>query len=225
MATPSQVPLRTWKPRCGALVDDLLSLMRVGRAAVAFRLERLLPNAGVRLAAMSTSQAITLFGILVALLIGLGGIGASIAQTASSGRRETRNRIFDRRADAYLKLIRLIEARGRSVQDHIWNARKSDEHNMGYGQRIEVDEPRRVEHAEAASLVAAFGSDSVRTSFETWSSTLDAVDDEFDSLGFQWSENPETPLDTDRLGDVLGPAEIAARTDVGRLVREEMTQK
>jgi hypothetical protein len=50
----------------------------------------------------------------------------------------------------------------------------------------------------------------VRTAFALWSDATNAVDDEFDALEFEWSENPGNSPNTDKLADTLGRDKIAA---------------
>lgn len=157
---------------------------------------------------------------LVALLLGLSGVAVSIWQTFASRTRDRWARYEDRRADAYIQVLRHVEARGQAVQDTIANVTSDEHREETYLPRVEVAEPERTTIAEAAALVAAFGSRDLKAAMLSWTDALRGCEHQMQRSRFDWYEEHTHPL-PGHFENVLA-LELGTRGVVGDVVGSEI---
>jgi hypothetical protein len=181
---------------------------------------------GVALASVITS------GVAV---IATSSIAVWSARQNAKLARETRTQ--QRLAESYLDVLRIVEREGQWIEASVTNWKLAVEEEAEFGvdavvngyvtgfKRVKVPEPAVTDRATIAAHLAAFGSDNVRGLYETWRSTITAINAEEDVLGWNATENyPPGPSldDLKRLQDVLQPQELAARQALADAIAEEL---
>lgn len=89
--------------------------------------------------------------------------------------------------------------------------------------RVKVrEEPAVTDRATMAAHLDAFGSPKVRGYYQSWRSSITAINREFNELGWNATEDfPKVPSTT-RLRDVRHPNEVAARQALADAIAEEL---
>jgi hypothetical protein len=169
---------------------------------------------------MKAEDAVALFGVWVALGLGLVGIFLTVWQTAIAPSRDRKARYHERRADGLLKLVHLIESRGLAVQDQIYNATRPEWSPEFAPRPREVHEPPRTSHAEAAALVAAFATPPTKVLYESWKRVSDQWDAKLDLIAYAFQENGGEPPEGE-FNDIKND-ESAARLAVQSVLQREL---
>lgn len=187
--------------------------------------------------------------VIVAALSGLGGI-VMAAWTTKRNERMTRealatnekltrdtlaanerlaseNRIEDKRTDAYLELLRLIEREGLAVESTMTRLDALTEPDYGQAKPRTTDRPPLSERAAINALLVAFGSQALKLRVESWADSVRQFDEEYDRLAFDWMQNmgdPNEPIETGSLDGLRAVllAEQQERRAVGRQIVEEL---
>jgi hypothetical protein len=125
---------------------------------------------------------------LVSLALGL----ASIFRTSRDEREIAKREQVQRRAEAYLDLLRLVERRGLATQDDMYNLTETEDEDsfVKMPQRV-VDAPPRSDRAEALALVVAYGTSEIRSALDRWLDVLDQWDSK--RAGFVYEEDLNGP--------------------------------
>jgi hypothetical protein len=123
-------------------------------------------------------------GVVVALLIGLASIALAVWQTVKASKDSLRRHMKERRTDAFLEVLRIVERHGLWIQDRADNLSHADLIDAGVVSRIEASEPPREDFANAEALVAAFGSADIDDAFASWRRSVAIADEEFDDMRY-----------------------------------------
>jgi hypothetical protein len=187
---------------------------------------------------------------LVIAFIGLGGV--MLTQYWASRREDTRwrrereheqarwahednvrsnERTYQRLADSYLEVLRLVERKGQWIEVHITNfmlAVADQDDNSPYRaadfQWVEMPpEPAATDRATIAAHLA-FGSPNVRRLYEDWRSTLTKIDIEEDGIrrAFDDISGKGPNLDALKELEVLQPKERDARQALADAIAKEL---
>jgi hypothetical protein len=172
-------------------------------------------------------DAVALASVITSFIIGISGIGAVVwtsRQTANLA-RETRSQ--ERLANAYLEVLGSVEREGQ------WLHNRGDllvAHTDPYFSRPvpSLSRPDLGERSKAKALLGAFGSTQVKEHYLAWTLAVTAVDDEHDTLAWNFGEegeDPNRPIDRTtltRLIEKLQPAEVAARDALASAMASEL---
>ena len=157
----------------------------------------------------------------VSLILALVSILRSASDTKQAQVRET----LRRRADAYVRVLHIVETRGLAIHDQMYNLteRGGDvfDNRIPAFPRRELSMPDRADRAEARALLAAYGTRATRQAFDVWLSHVDAWEQKLAdwSLEFDINGPPElTPHDA----EPERSAELAARSAFGEAVSREV---
>jgi hypothetical protein len=193
---------------------------------------------------------VTITAVIVAALSGLGGIVMAAwttkrnekmtrealatnerltRETFAANERLTReNRIEDKRADAYLELLRLIEREGLALESTMTRLDARTEPDYGQAKPRTTDRPPLSERAAINALLVAFGSRALKLRVESWAEEVKQFDEEYERLAFDWTQNagdPNEPIETGSLDGLRGVllAEQQERREVARQIVDELT--
>lgn len=193
---------------------------------------------------------VALAAVIVAALTGLGGIVMAAwttrrnermtrealatnerltRETLAANERLTReNRIEDKRADAYLELLRLIEREGLALESTMTRLEARTEPDYGQATPRTTDRPPLSERAAISALLVAFGSPALKSHVESWAEAVKQFDDEYERLAFDWMQNvgdPNEPIESASLDGLRGVllAEQQERREVARQIVDELT--
>jgi len=150
-------------------------------------------------------------------------------ETLAANERLTReNRIEDKRADAYLELLRLIEREGLALESTIARLDAYTEPDYGQAKPRTTERPPLAERAAINALLAAFGSTVLKLRVEGWVEAVQQFDDEYDRLAFNWTQSagdPDEPIERGSLDGLRGRlrSEQGERKEVARAIVEELT--
>ena len=158
-----------------------------------------------------------------ALFVGLLGVFASLVQSSRTARATIAAELNGRQVDALASVLRIVEVQGRAVQDQIFNLTEAESGDKDYYEpgpaRRPIIKPKGTAYAEAAALVAAYGDVRVQEAFLAWSTAIEAWDNRYQQLAWDWSP-----------GDLTRPEHVAvereaerhARSELGRVVNETL---
>lgn len=147
----------------------------------------------------------------VTLLLGLLVPILNLIESRAKVRRER----TQRRAEAYVELLRLVERRGLAVVDQAFNHTEAswDGQTPVRVRSRKIDLPPRTDRAEARALAAAYGTAAIRRDLNQWITTVDAWESKL--VNWEW--------DFDAMGPEERTAE-AAEPEVSdeRIARERL---
>lgn len=160
-----------------------------------------------------------------------GGVAANerlTRETLSANERvTTQNRIEDKRADAYLELLRSIERKGLALESTLGWLDAGTEPDYGQPQPRRSERPPLSDRSAIRALLAALGSPALQLRTEAWFEKVKQFDDEYDSLAFDWlqnSDDPNEPIDRKSL-DLIRAAlqsEMTERREVAKQIVQEL---
>lgn len=162
---------------------------------------------------------VAIISVIASATVGLSAAGVSLYGIHRTARSARATQVRQRKADAYLEVLRLMEAHAQWVTAKTSNLEENSDreyHRIFQGQydRQLPDRPTLSSLATMRAHIAAFGSTEAKTSFKTWLRAMDPIDDFFVQLPFIVieSNNGESP-DGDQLKPLLDalPAEEQAR--------------
>jgi hypothetical protein len=145
-------------------------------------------------------DGIALASVITSGIVGLGGLGTGIWSTRAAARVAREGRVVERRIDAYLEILRLVE------HQSLW-----DEHRVEVAAEAgDVFAPTRTgprapdpgERATISALLAAYGSTRLKEACATWLEARIEMDRAVEVAAFNWEESyygPETPTGDDDL--------------------------
>lgn len=170
--------------------------------------------------------------VIATATIGLFTIGGTIWNSLQPGRVAREARVEERRADAYVEILRLAEHESLTYNSRLTNALiAATEGYPHIEDRLPVPEDPPVDtRASLAAQTAAFASKEVATAYRTWRTRMDEIRGEWESIAFYWSENlaPDEPVDVERLKplrDELRPAERHARVAMADRIAAELRHR
>ncbi|WP_158297082.1 hypothetical protein [Zhihengliuella sp. ISTPL4] len=157
----------------------------------------------------------------VSLLLGL----ASIWRSAFDSRRADRRERQQRRAEAYVKVLRIVETRGLAVQDEMYNYTETGDTAYDvYAPTLpkrDISMPDRNDRAEARALLAAFGTVATRQAFEKWLAVVVEWEDKLAGWHYDNDVNGPPELQPDD-AEPYRANELAARSALGEAVSSEV---
>ena len=158
---------------------------------------------------------------LVSLLLGLTGILRSASDSSRTQAQERRQR----RAEAYVGVLRLVEVRGLAVQDEMYNYTETgnDPRAPAMPQRA-FSMPARTDRAEARALLAAYGTPETREAFEKWLAYVESWEAKLAVWFFENEINGPPELSS---GDAEPEraGELSARSILGSAVSREVVDR
>jgi hypothetical protein len=155
---------------------------------------------------------------IVSLALGLTGILRSVSD---SNRAQARER-SQRRAEAYVGVLRIVEIRGLAVQDEMYNYTEtgSDPYAPSMPRR-EFSKPARTDRAEARALLAAYGTPETRAAFENWLIHVESWEAKLASWFFE-NEISGPPDLSSADAEPERTGEVATRAALGDAVSREV---
>ncbi|MEK6443921.1 hypothetical protein [Pseudonocardia sp. T1-2H] len=170
--------------------------------------------------------------IIATASIGLMTVGGTIWNSLQPARVAREGRIEQRRADAYLEILRLAEQESLYYTARMTNLLiAAIEDQAGLESRIEVPEPPPVEsRASLAAHVAGFASADVANAYRTWRTRMDEVRGAHEDIAFHWRENvaPYEVVELEMLQpmrDIRLPAEKQARIAMADQIAAELRHR
>lgn len=162
---------------------------------------------------------VAIVSVIASATVGLSAAGVSLYGIHRTARTARATQLRQRKADAYLEVLRLMEAQAQWITANATNLKaNSDEEYYRYfaGQydRQLPGPPALDSQAVMRAHVAAFGSTEARTTFKAWLFARKPIDDFFADLPFLVSEsNNGAPPDEAQLKPLLDalPVEERAR--------------
>lgn len=154
------------------------------------------------------------FASVVSLALGL----ASIVRASSDARKTAMREQIQRRAEAYVELLRVVERRGLAVQDDMYNLTETEQDDFPITiRRRKIDAPPRSDRAEALALVTAYGTPAIRNSLDSWINAVDAWESKKDDFDFEHQLNGPSTLQP-KDAEPERANEIAARGVLGESI-------
>lgn len=146
------------------------------------------------------------------------------------GRVAREARVEERRADAYVEILRLAEQESLRYNASLTNALiATREDEPGFEDLVPVPEDPPVDtRASIAAQIAAFASEEVESTYRMWRKHMDEVRGEWEGIQFVWLENYPHPVDIDilrPLRDELRPAESQARAAMADQIAHELRHR
>jgi hypothetical protein len=155
-----------------------------------------------------------IFASLVSLALGLASI---MRASLDSKKTETREQI-QRRAEAYVELLRVVERRGLAIQDDMYNLTETEDDDFPVSMpRRTIDEPPRSDRAEALALVTAHGTAAIRDALDAWIHAIDAWQHKRDGFSYDYQLNGPYTLESSD-AEPERTNEIAARRALGESI-------
>lgn len=159
---------------------------------------------------------------LVSLVLGLASVVLSVSESRRTQAREQRQR----RAEAYVEVMRIVETRGLAIQDQMYNIteRGDDPYDSRAPAmpRRELSLPERSDRAAARALLATYGSASSRAAFERWLAQVDAWETNLAGWVFERDLNGPVELSA-KDAEPERSAERAARAALGEGIGAEVS--
>jgi len=160
----------------------------------------------------------------VSLILGLASILRSTSDSKQAHIRDGQRR----RAEAYVEVLRIAEARGLAVQDQMYNHTETgdDPYDRSAPKlpKREVHMPPRTDRATARALLAAFGTEDTRRAFEQWLSVVNAWEEKLARWAFESELNGPLEL-APRHAEPERADERAARSALGEAVSREVQMR
>ena len=137
--------------------------------------------------------------------------------------------VAQRRSDAYLELLRLVERRGEHLAARVNNVQYRDRDDL-YWNEIAVPSVDVTDQAVAAALINAYGSEAVRSLYNKWWAATADVESGFYLLRWNHDQggDPDDELDPEVLKELVQeqqPAEVSARKALGVQVALELDRR
>lgn len=155
----------------------------------------------------------------VSLALGL----ASIWRASLDSKRTAKREQIQRRAEAYVDLLRVVERRGLAVQDDMYNMTETEDEDFPVTlPRREVDSPPRSDRAEALALVVAYGTPAIQDALEAWIKIVDDWERKKDGFIFDYQLNGPSALAA-KDAEPERANEVAARRTLGESVSTALT--
>lgn len=134
----------------------------------------------------------------VSLVLGTTGILRSSSDSRKAARREQ----IQRRAEAYLDLLRVVETRGLAVQDEMYNLTETEDDESPHLEmpHRKIDAPPRADRAEALALAAAHGTTAIREALNAWIAVLESWEHKRDVFAYDYAmigPSPHTAKDAE----------------------------
>ena len=175
---------------------------------------------------------IAVVSIVATATIGVLTVGGTIWNSLQPARVAREARVEDRRATAYVEILKLAESESRYFNARAVNlVIAATEDYEGIESRVDVPaEPSVDSRAGLAAQVGAFASDDVTALFNTWRRRMDQVRGEYQEIGFYWAESlgGHSAVELDRLDPFVNgllPAERQARTTMADQIAAELRHR
>lgn len=170
------------------------------------------------------SFGVALAAVITTGVVGLVGSGLTIWKTFYDAKLARENRTYQRHADSYLEVLRLVEREGQWVQAIIANreiaAKEAKSgYRMPWAERVELPEPAVTDRAVIAAHLEVVGSDNVRRLYSAWRGEIDDIEAETAVM----KAYPEDGVPS-RPGLAAGN-ELRARQALADAIAEELGQR
>ena len=151
--------------------------------------------------------------VVGALSLAAVAIMATVVTTAMTLRAARRGRLTERRNDAFLELITLVEREGQFTEaDYAYYRYRKSSQDIPIPPAKPKDEPSETDRARASALVAAYGTEAVESKYKAWRDALQAIQSEYQQLTHSHDgEDYIPPKEWQKLATTLNPAEKSAR--------------
>ena len=128
---------------------------------------------------------------LVSLALGVASIWRSSLDSNKTAEREK----TQRRAEAFVALLRVVERRGLAVQDDMYNLTETEDDDSPVTMpRRKVEDLPRSDRAEALALVVAYGTPAIRGALDTWLDSVTAWERKRDDFAYTEQLNGPSTL-------------------------------
>ena len=167
--------------------------------------------------------------VITSGVVGVAGLGTGVWSARKAARTAIAAGVAQRRSDAYLELLRLVERRGEHLAARVNNIQQRDQEARYWfsraGPSVDV-----TDQAMAAALVNAYGSQAVRSLYDKWWAAVADVERGFHILEWNWDQNgdPDGDLDQEALKELVQeqqPSEVSARKALGAQVALELDRR
>jgi hypothetical protein len=163
-------------------------------------------------------------------LVGLLGVGAGVWATTTSQRLTREGRFEERRIDAYLEILRLVEHRTLWWAQRLMRLQASEDPQYRYGPSSMPELPRAPEVDDMAkfdALLAAFGSGQLVQTCEGWVASTVRLEELYESAAWNYDQNyagPDTERDPEDVAKIQSEVEKlrGERGRVARAIRREI---
>ncbi len=179
---------------------------------------------------MDVVAVVSVIAVISSVVVGLSGAGVSLYGIHRTAQTARATQVRQRKADSYLEVLRLMEAKAQWVTGSVENLKtNSDEEFARYfdGQYDQPvpDLPALSAQPVMRAHVAAFGSSAARDAFKLWLAATAPIDAYFAELGFIVIEsNNGRPPSKEQLKPLLDalPAEERARAAFAEAVAADL---
>jgi hypothetical protein len=167
--------------------------------------------------------------VITSGVVGVAGLGSGVWSARKAARTAIAAGVAQRRSDAYLELLRLVERRGEHLAARVNNIQQRDQEDRHYFSRptppVEV-----TDQAMAAAFLSAYGSEAVRSLYDKWWAAVADVEEGFHILEWNCDQNgdPDGDLDQEVLKELVQeqpPREVSARKALGVQVALELDRR
>jgi hypothetical protein len=175
-------------------------------------------------------DGVALASVITSGVLGVTSTGVAVWTARLTSRTARDTQVRQRRSEAYLELLRLVEREGLWVHHGIdrFEAKAYDRYDyINWTQRPSVPEPPVTDRAAMTALLSAFGTDAVRERHKAWRQSVTDIEEEENTLRWNWEQDgdPEAGIGLDqlqRLLEELRPKELAARSALADAVAAEL---
>lgn len=168
--------------------------------------------------------------VITSGLVGLLGVGAGVWATTTSQRLTREGRFEERRIDAYLEILRLVEHRTLWWAQRVMRLEASGDPQYIYGPSNMPELPRTPEVDDMATLdalLAAFGSSQLVQTCKGWVASTVRLAGLLEAAAWNYDQNyagPDTETDPEDLAKIRGEVQNLRRErdQVAQAVRREI---
>ncbi len=175
---------------------------------------------------------VAIIAVIATATVGLSGAGVSLYGIHRTARTARETQVRQRRADAYLEVLRLMEANAHWVTASAANLEMNSDKEWskyfeGAYDRKVPEAPALGSEAVMRAHVAAFGSADAKVAFKAWQAAMLPIDEFFANLGFIVIEsNNGAPPDSEQIKPLLDalPVEEQARAAFAEAAAKDLEE-
>lgn len=206
-------------PRAGAAPDAEVTL---GDRGVRHRC--IMPRDATR-PTLSRVDGIALASVITSGVVGLCGLAAAVWSTHHNGKLVREGRVQERRIDAYLQLLRLVERHTLWIERSMQGAEVTGD-PYADAPKLPVD-PDPAELATIDALVAAFASEKLRRVILQWRTAAAEFDGLLKVAAWNWEQDysgPDTPTHPRDLDNLRAQCHVVTeeRSAVEAVIAQEI---
>lgn len=152
---------------------------------------------------------------VIASLVSLSLGAASIFRASLDSRTTAKREQVQRRAAAYVELLRVVETRGLAVQDDMYNLTETEDEDspVSMPQRG-IESPPRSDRAEARALAAAYGTPVIQQALSVWIEVVERWEHKRDGFVYDIQTSGPSVLEK-KAADPERNEEVVARNALG----------